>query len=133
MRQYLAGLRQVGPITRVLSGENRSSGPLPVDLPQFFSARFVDTLNEVATDAKFSLDEVSYELDDNISQPYLRYRAVLTLSASYPAIRQFVAHLSTRLQNVDLDAVNCTRGDIGKTALTCDLTFSAFFRKGSNG
>jgi hypothetical protein len=47
-------------------------------------------LNDAAESSKLSLDEISFSLDENANQPYLRYHATLTVSSGYPAIRRFL-------------------------------------------
>lgn len=105
----------------------------PTIYPAFHSAQLADTFNQLATEAKLSLDEVSYGLDDNANQPYLRYRVTLAVTATYPLIRQFVDQIALTLPHVSLDTISCTREDIGAIHLSCELAFSAIFRKETNG
>lgn len=105
----------------------------PTIYPAFHSAQLADTFNQLATEAKLSLDEVSYGLDDNANQPYLRYRVTLVVTATYPLIRQFADQIALTLPHVSLDTISCTREDIGAIHLSCELAFSAIFRKETNG
>lgn len=104
-----------------------------VDLPAFEPVKLVDAINRLAIDSKLPLDEVSFVLEDNPSQHYLRYRATLTVSSRYPAIRRFMEALQTEQPQVSFDAVNCVREDITTTEPTCDLGLSAFYRKRLHG
>lgn len=104
-----------------------------VALPAFDSAQLVKTLNRVAAETKLPLDEILFSLDDSANQPYLRYRATLTVSAGYPAIRRFLDRVRADLAEVSLDTISCTREDIATVDLTCDLALSAFFRKDGRG
>lgn len=102
-------------------------------LPWFQGADMVAKLNRIADNAALPVDEVGYELDVGTNQPYMRYRVTMTVTASYPAIRRFTRDVTAAMNNVDLDAISCTRSDINVVALNCDLGFSAFFRKDAHG
>jgi hypothetical protein len=104
-----------------------------LDLPPFQSARVVTILNETASDSGLKLDEVTYSLDDNASQPYLRYRITMTLNASYPLIRRLAEQLNANVPYLTLDAISCSRKDIGVAELSCDMVMSGFFQKASHG
>jgi hypothetical protein len=102
-------------------------------LPDFSSTQLVKALHRAAEDTKLPLDEVSFSLDDNGNQPYLRYRATLTISSGYPAIRRFLDRMHEELADVSLDTISCSRDDIASAELTCELVLSAFYRKGGRG
>ncbi|HYD78900.1 MAG TPA: hypothetical protein VEC06_03750 [Paucimonas sp.] len=102
-------------------------------LPPFRGSQLADALNRVAQETRLPLDEILFSLDDNGNLPYLRYRATLSISAGYPAIRRFLDRMRTELADVTLDAISCSREDIGSSALTCELTLSAFYRRGERG
>jgi hypothetical protein len=98
-------------------------------LPLFNSAEFVAALDRITEATKLPVKEVAFTLDDTPSQPYMRYRITLTVSARYPSIRQFVDRFRGEMANVTLDAIVCARDAPGKPGLTCDLAFLAFYRK----
>jgi hypothetical protein len=102
-------------------------------LTAFENTQLVDVLNRVAEESKLSLDEVSFVLDENANQPYLRYRATLTVSSTYPTIRRFLDQVRTSQPDISLDSITCTRDDIATVELTCDLVLSAFYRKADHG
>ncbi|MBA5689981.1 hypothetical protein [Rugamonas apoptosis] len=102
-------------------------------LPWFESATLAQQFNRAATAAGLPVDEVGYVLEEGADQPFIRYRVSMTVSASYPAIRRFVDNIGATLSHVDLDAISCTRPDIMVVPLTCELAFSAFFRKDGHG
>lgn len=103
------------------------------DLPRFNSSELVQQISDIAADLKLPVDEIGYVLDDSAREPYLRYRVTLRLSSAYPSIRTFSEKLAGGLSNVSLDALNCTRQDVSTAPLTCDLAFSAFYRKSPHG
>ena len=107
--------------------------PQQIALPPFNSAELVTALHRAAEESKLPLDEILFSLDDNATQPYLRYHATLTVSARYPAIRSFLQKMRTAVSNVSLDSITCTREDIGVTDLTCELALSAFYKKEGHG
>ncbi|MYM27949.1 hypothetical protein GTP58_06405 [Duganella sp. CY15W] len=102
---------------------------LAPNLPWFDNAKLVEQLGKVAGENNLPIDEVGYVLEDGTQHPYLRYRITLSVTAAYPAIRQFADDVSSSLPHVDLDSISCTRSDIAVVAPTCELAFSAFFRK----
>ena len=106
--------------------------PIPV-LPWFHSAQFIERLGHIAQDIKLPIDEVGFVLEEGNTQPYLRYRVTLTVSSSYPLIRQFAGEVVATMSHVDLDSIRCTRNDVASAALSCELAFSAFFRKEGRG
>jgi hypothetical protein len=102
-------------------------------LPSFDNVELVQTLNSLAADANLPLDEVAYALDEGSSEPYLRYRINLAVAANYQAIRTFSDQFIGELPNVSLDAISCARRDVSTVPLTCDLAFSAFYRRSPRG
>lgn len=102
-------------------------------LPWFQNTQLVEQLHRVAHGADLPVDEVSYALEEGKEQPYLRYRITMTVSASYPAIKQFADELTSSMSHIDLDSISCRRADISVALLTCELAFSAFFRKDGDG
>jgi hypothetical protein len=102
-------------------------------LPRFSSAELVETVNQVAADIGLPVDEISYTLDESPSQPYLRYHVTLSSAASYPLMRRFVDGMAMNLPHAVLDSISCSRDDIAVAALSCDLSFSAFFMKDGHG
>lgn len=111
---------------------NQSGGQAPSELPPFNSAQLVKKLNEVATDIKLPVDEISFTLEDN-NQAYLRYRIKFSVVSTYPVIRHFVNQLRDVMPYVSLDNISCAREDIGIPELNCDLVFSAFYRQSRHG
>ena len=115
---------------------NRTTKTAPkteATLPAFNSAQLVNALNQVAANAKLPIDEVLYALDDTSGQPFLRYHVTLSSSATYPTVRRFIDQLLVDQPHVILEAISCSRDDIGATGLNCDLAFSAFYRKADHG
>jgi hypothetical protein len=104
-----------------------------VSLPEFDSADFAHRFLGTASDVGLVTDEVGYALETPAGQPYWRYRITLSVKSGYPHVRRFVAALASEMPFVALDAIRCTRESIGASALACELTFSAFFRRGQNG
>jgi hypothetical protein len=102
-------------------------------LPAFSGNQFVNALYRISTDSKLPLDEVVFALDDNGNQPYLRYRATLAVTATFPVIRAFIVQLHGVNPDVSLDAVSCARADIATEPLSCELTLSAFYRRPAAG
>lgn len=94
---------------------NQSLPPQQFALPPFNSPQLVTALNHVAEESKLPLDEISFSLVDNVTQPYLRYHATLSVSARYPAIRSFLQKMRVAASNVTLDSITCIREDIGVT------------------
>ncbi len=102
-------------------------------LPAFRSKHLVEALDRAAREAQLPLDEIQFALEDNGNQPYLRYWATLTVSSGYPAIRRFLDRLRDELVALSIDAISCSRADIGATGVTCELAVSAFYRRGEHG
>lgn len=132
-RDRLAALQAKAPPMQ----EARSSVPdtslAALDLPAFESAQLVKVLNETATDSGLVLDEVSYSLEDNTNQPFLRYRVTMSLNAAYPLIRRLTEQLNANVPHLTLDAINCSRKDVVVAELNCDVIMSGFFQKGARG
>lgn len=120
---------------RVRAAEQTTAQPgkTTSSLPDFSSTQLLKALHRAADESKLPLDEVQFALDNNGNQPYLRYRATLTVSSGYSAIRRFVDRMREALPDVSLDTISCSRDDIGGKDLTCDLTLSAFYGKGDRG
>lgn len=132
-RQQLLQLR--GQSSRVEAAQHAAppaKSIVPV-LPWFDSANLVGQFSHVADDAKLPFDEVAYVLEEGGNQPYLRYRVTMTVSAAYPVIRRFADDVAATLSNVDLDTIACQRADVATPVLSCELAFSAFFRKDGHG
>lgn len=102
-------------------------------LPWFQSGQLSDRLRRVADDAGVPYDEVTYSLEEDFQQPFLRYRIGMTVAGGYPAVRRFVDGVAATLTNTELDAITCKRADIATVPLSCELAFSAFFRKDARG
>lgn len=100
------------------------------DLPEFDNVLLVQSLNEFAEDNQLPLGEVSYALDESVNQPYLRYRILLKVAASYPRIRKFSEQFTAEMSNASLDSINCSRSSNTALVTTCDLAFSVFYRRG---
>lgn len=105
----------------------------PLDLPFFQSSGSIAKFNELATASGLTLNEVSYVLEENNSQPYLRYRFTLTVVSTYPQIRSVVAQLHSEVPHFTMDSIRCRRSDIAVAELSCDLALSGFFRKEPRG
>jgi hypothetical protein len=99
-------------------------------LQPFHSAQLVEAFNEVADRIKLPLGEISFTLDDTHGQPFLRYRASLSVLSKYGAMRRFVDGVHASLTDVSLDSVSCGREAISSQALKCDLVFSVFYMRG---
>lgn len=102
------------------------------DLPAFSSIELVQSLNDVSSELQVALDEVAYTLSDSPSEPYLRYRITLRLTAPYPVMRKFSDSLAGSLTHIALDSIACARQDALTVPLTCDLAFSAFYRRAAH-
>lgn len=100
-----------------------------IDLPDFQAMTLPSELDAAAQATGLEFGEVSYALEKAASQGFLRYRATLKVTSSYPVIRRFVDRLQARQPNVALTAINCSKDDIGIGELDCELSLSAFFRK----
>lgn len=102
-------------------------------LPAFSSGQLLMVLQRIAAESKLPLDEVAFVLDDNGNQPYLRYRAMLTVETTFPVIRSFIVRLHRAGQDISLDAVSCARADVATAPLRCEMSLSAFYRKAATG
>jgi hypothetical protein len=120
---------EVAPIPITVAVTSSSYG---VPLRPFSSAAVVQSLNDAASTSNLSVDDVTFSFEETPAQPYLRYRASLTIAGNYLSTRRFVELVRTTLTDVSLDSFSCTRKDIRDTGLTCDVTFSAFYRKGGD-
>lgn len=103
------------------------------DLPRFEPNKLVEAINRLAANTKLPIDEVSFVLEDVRNQPYVRYRATLSVSSRYPAIRHFLDALQADQPQVALDGISCERDDIAAADTTCDVTLSAFYRRQDHG
>ncbi|AKU20475.1 ABC transporter permease [Massilia sp. NR 4-1] len=119
------------PQARLVSVQQGVGAPLP--LPDFDSAELVRKLQGIAMQSELPVDEVAYALEKHERRPYLRYKVTLSVSAGYPAVRNFVKEISSGLPNVALDSVRCRRVDAPASPLACDLAFSAFYRRALHG
>jgi hypothetical protein len=120
----------------------RSAAPAPVEppplqaepaLPPFDGRRIVELFDTAARDVGLPLEEVTYGLESSADQPYRRYRISTSVKASYPHIRRFVAALAAEARNVSLDGIRCARENSTAPAPKCELSFSAFYRRGDGG
>ncbi|MCG2583853.1 hypothetical protein [Massilia sp. TS11] len=102
-------------------------------LPQFVNTQVAQILHQTADEVHLGLDEVSFSLEEGATTPYLRYRVTMSVSASYPLIRRFVDKLKLSPAELSLDSITCARENIASPGLGCELAFSAFYRKGTNG
>lgn len=107
--------------------------PAVPELPSFRSSELVTVLNQTAAESDLVLNEVTYSLDDNTNQPYLRYRINMTLHASYPLIRRLAEQLSAKVPHLTLDTIDCSRKDVVAAELSCEMGMSGFFKKGVGG
>lgn len=98
-------------------------------LPAFSSHEFAAQFHETATSAGMPVDEVSYALESNDNQFYLRYRVTMTVKTRYPEIRKFIAALAAGMPHVSLDNIQCGRESAAALQLSCQLAFSAFFAR----
>lgn len=100
-----------------------------IQLPGFDSAKLVQTLNAVASDMQVGLEEVSYVLDDNANQAYLRYRISFGVLSRYPVLKKMISHMQEQSPHILLDGISCSREDIISIDLHCELVLSAYFNK----
>lgn len=126
----IAAIHRANATAPVASTAASSAAP---DLPVFSSSGLAADFHAIAADVKLPVDEVRYTLDSSASQPYLRYRVTLVVKTGYPEIRKFAAALLTALPNVALDSVRCGKEEAVGAALSCQLAFSAFYRKDGRG
>lgn len=113
--------------------ESKAESSPGMDLPTFDNVALVQSLNTTAAETQLPLDEVGYSLDESSSEPYLRYRITLRVAGNYRAIRAFNDRFTTDMLNVSLDSISCARQDVTTVPLTCDLAFSAFYRRSLRG
>lgn len=99
------------------------------DLPAFDSAAFTAEFHSIAKDVGLSTDELVYVLENSAAQPFQRYRITLEVKSGYPEVRKFMAALNSAQPHVVLDSLRCRREDAMTASLTCQMAFSAFFRK----
>lgn len=109
------------------------SDSAPTYLDEFNGTAMLAKLYDAAQDIGFPLEEISYELEEAPTQPYMRYRVSLRAKTGYAEIRRFAAALLVDLSNISLDSLRCTREEITVVPLNCELAFSAFYKKGGNG
>ncbi len=103
------------------------------DLPEFDSAGFVRALSQVAEKTFLPINEVSFALENADNQPFMRYRVKLSVSSDYPVIRHFIDLFRSEWPHISLDAIVCKREKVTETNPSCELAFSAFYRKRING
>jgi len=119
------------PLPRVDSAT--ATAGIPV-LPPFESAPLVAVLNDIASESGLVLDEVRYALDEHAGMPYLRYRITMSISASYPLVRQLAERAQANVPHLTIDAIRCARKNALVADLSCELALSGLFRKaGSRG
>jgi hypothetical protein len=107
--------------------------PVEIALRPFDSAEAVASLGQVAAESGISLNEVSFTLEEGANLPFLRYRATMTVSANYRAVRRFVDRVHAQLADVSLDTLSCAREGIAATALKCELAFTSYYRAPHHG
>lgn len=110
-----------------------SAASSAVVLPAFSSAEFIEQFSAIARDEKIPADELFYVLETGAAQPFWRYRITVDVKTGYPELRKFIAALSSALPNVALDTIRCHREDVNAAGLSCQLAFSAFFKKDVRG
>lgn len=135
-QQALADLQRLQTAVNGMKARVEESTPEntpEMDLPTFDNVALVQSLNTTAAETQLPLDEVGYSLDEGGSEPYLRYRITLRVAGNYRAIRAFNDRFTTDMLNVSLDSINCARQDVATVPLTCDLAFSAFYRRSLRG
>lgn len=104
-----------------------------VALPVFVAAEFTEQFSTISRDAHVPTEELFYVLETGTAQPFWRYRITVELKAGYPELRKWIAALAYELPNVALDTIRCHRQDVTSSGLSCQVSFSAFFRKESHG
>jgi Tfp pilus assembly protein PilO len=135
-QQARADLQRLRSAVDVMKDQEQDSKPEAtpaMELPTFDNVALVQALNSIAAETQLPLDEVAYSLDESSSEPYLRYRITLRVAGNYRAIRTFSDRFTLDMLNVSLDAINCARQDVSTVPLTCDLAFSAFYRRRLRG
>jgi len=119
--------------TQKLRNAEQSRSEQPPVLPVFRSKHLVEVIGRTAESMKMPLEEIQFSLEDNGNQPYLRYRATLTVSSSYSVVRDFLALLHEEVAGISIDTISCARADIGVSELTCDIAVSAFYQRSDRG
>jgi hypothetical protein len=104
-----------------------------VSLRAFDSAQAVKDFDDIADRSGISVTELTFTLDEGKTQPFLRYRASMTVAANYLAIRRFVDQVGTDVPDVSLDTISCSRKALDDPILNCDLVFTEFFKKDDRG
>lgn len=89
----------------------------------------VEVLHSVAQLNVISIGDINFSMEGVAKLPYGRYRAVFSLSATYPAVRKFVANILAASNNIVLETMSCARSDQHEQTLECDLTFSELYAK----
>jgi hypothetical protein len=118
-----------------------AKAPTPVDvLPErgetlrpFSSAQMVTALNEVGARVGVVVNELTFTFDEGKTEPFSRYRASMTLNANYLAVRRYVDQVRADIPDTSLDSISCTRKGIEDAVVTCELAFTAFFKKEERG
>lgn len=100
-----------------------------VQLSHFESSGLVSILNTVAREAGVPIEEISYVLDEQGDQPFRRYQINFSTASRYPLLRRMIQSLQSKISQLSLDGISCTRDDIVVVELQCSLTLSAYFKK----
>jgi hypothetical protein len=104
-----------------------------IQLGAFKASHLLSLLHQSAAASDLHLDEVNLSLDDSGNQPFIRYKAAFGVTARYASLRHFTAFALSRSKDITLDAVSCTRADIGIADIQCELEFSDIYRRDANG
>ncbi|MDQ1813306.1 hypothetical protein RBA41_08320 [Massilia sp. CCM 9210] len=131
-QERVAGLR-AHVVTDQVKRDDVVDSLAPLDLPSFQSSAAIAKFSELAVASGLILNEVSYVLEENNSQPYLRYRFTLTVVSTYPQVRSLVEQLHHDVPHFTMDSIRCRRSDIAVVELSCDLVLSGFFQKDLRG
>jgi hypothetical protein len=110
----------------------RRSSTLPL-LPALNTVSLVVAIREAATATKINPRDITYTLENQSGQPYIRYQARLSVDAAYPSIRQFVQNIVDNESYTSLDAITCERIELKGSGPVCDITISAFYKRDSDG
>jgi hypothetical protein len=102
-------------------------------LRPFNSAQMVTALNEVGARIGVAVNELTFTFDEGKTEPFIRYRASMTLNANYLAVRRYVDQVHADIPDTSLDSISCTRKGIDDALVTCELAFTAFFKKEERG
>lgn len=100
-----------------------------IQLQHFENSSLVSTLHSVARETGVPINEISFELDDQSGQAFLRYQISFSTSSRYPLLRRMMQSLHTKISQLALDNISCVRDDIVVTDLQCNLTLSAYFKR----